>query len=337
MKKEALLYKKIENKNVSCFLCSHQCQIENSKFGICRVRQNINGKLYSLIYGKAIAARSDPIEKKPLYHFLPGSQSFSIATMGCNFKCDFCQNWRISQINNKKKLNTNNNKLLPEGIISNAINQNCKSISYTYTEPTIFFEYAYDSAILSKERGLSNVFVTNGFISKQAIETIGPFLDAANIDLKFFKEESYKRMCKGKLQPVLNSIELFKKKGIWIEITTLIIPGLNDSEEELKNIAKFIANTGNEIPWHISRFHPTYNYTNSESTPKETLLKAKQIGKTAGLKYIYMGNISAAKNNTYCNNCNKLLIKRDFFNTTQNNIKENKCPECGNEIAGVWD
>ncbi len=337
MKKEAMLYKKLENKNVYCYLCAHRCKIAESKFGICGVRQNIDGKLYSLVYGETISANTDPIEKKPLYHFLPGTYAYSIATIGCNFKCDFCQNWRISQIDKKKLKTFDGTELFPGQIVSNAKKTNCKSIAYTYTEPTIFFEYAYDTAKLAKENGLYNIFVTNGFMTPEAIEIIAPFLDAANIDLKFFKESSYNKIVKGRLQPILDSIKLMKKKKIWIEITTLIIPELNDSDEELQNIAQFISSVGKDIPWHISRFYPDYNRENSYPTPLKTLRKAKQIGKNAGLKYIYIGNVGPEDINTYCNNCKTLLIKRSYFGIIENKITENKCPKCHTQIEGVWN
>ena len=296
-----MLYKKLEEDMVQCYLCAHNCKIASGGFGFCGVRQNIQGTLNSLVYAEAIVYNVDPIEKKPLYHFLPGSASFSIATIGCNFRCGFCQNWQISQVSKRshpfrdKRDNPEEvYELMPEKAVEEAKRNRCESISYTYTEPTIFFEYAYDTAKKAKEAGLKNIFVTNGYMSKEALETISPYLDAANIDLKSFREEFYAKNCKAHLQPVLNSIKLAKKLGIWIEVTTLIIPGQNDSTSELSDIAHFIAGVGKDIPWHISRFHPDYQFLEEKPTPIETLKKAEGLGRKAGLRYVYLGNVRDA-------------------------------------------
>jgi len=336
MEKEAMLYEKVKDNKVHCFLCSHKCRVLEGNFGFCGVRKNIEGKLYTLVYNEAISANVDPIEKKPLYHFLPGTPSYSIATIGCNFKCGFCQNWQISQTNKKNSSHFRSYKLSPEEIVLNAKDQSCRSVAYTYTEPTVFFEYAYDIAKLAKQENIYNVFVTNGYMTSKTIETINPFLDAANIDLKFFKDETYRKVCKGSLQPVLDSIKLMKKLGIWIEITTLVVPGQNDSEQELKNIAQFIASVDKEIPWHISRFHPDYNYRDYSTTPLEILRKAKKIGKEVGLKYVYLGNVGIDGTDTYCYNCNNLLIQRTFCGVKKNNLINGKCPNCNTKIGGIW-
>jgi len=335
MKQEAMFYERLEDNKVHCCLCAHQCIISLSGFGICGVRQNIGGILYSLVYGEAIAANADPIEKKPLYHFLPGSLSYSIAAPGCNFKCGFCQNWQISQVSKTEPPDSWGKRLSPSRIVAAAKSRNCLSIAYTYTEPTIFFEYAYETAKLAKEAGIYNVFVNNGYMSKDALDTILPYLDAANVDLKSFRDDFYKKICKARISPVLDSIRYMKKLGIWVEITTLIVPGQNDSEEELKDIARFIAGVDENIPWHISRFHPDYEFTQYSSTPLEVLKKAENIGKSAGLRYIYLGNV-AGETNTYCYNCSKLLVKRMYFSVLENNIKRGKCLYCGAEIAGLW-
>jgi len=285
-----MFYNKVEGKEAQCYLCAHNCKIALGQFGFCGVRQNIQGVLNTLVYAEVIAANVDPIEKKPLYHFLPGSMSFSIATKGCNFRCGFCQNWQISQASGQNKAREVY-KMIPERIVEEAKKNHCQSISYTYTEPTIFFEYAYDIAKVAKQAGLKNIFVTNGYMSKEALETISPYLDAANIDLKSFREKFYVENCKGHLQPVLDSIKLAKKLGVWIEITTLIIPGHNDSASELSDIAGFIASVGKDIPWHISRFHPDYHFLNQKLTPIETLKKAEDLGKKAGLDHVYLGNV----------------------------------------------
>lgn len=291
MKKHAMLYSPQQDGKVHCYLCAHQCKISESKFGICGVRQNINGKLYTHVYGKVIAAHIDPIEKKPIYHYLPGTKSYSIATPGCNFKCSFCQNWQISQFRLNQEFQYPGTEMTSEEIVKAAKTNKCQSIAYTYTEPTIFFEYAYDTAKLAKKQNLSNIFVTNGYISKEAIKTIAPYLDAANIDLKSFRDEFYKKICKARLQPVLNSIKIMHENKIWIEITTLVVPKQNDSKQELNDIAKFIAEIDKNIPWHISRFFPDYQFTNAEPTPIETLKMAERIGKKHGLKNIHLGNV----------------------------------------------
>ena len=333
MLKEAMLYEKLADNKVHCYLCAHQCKISPSGFGICGVRQNIDGKLNSLVYGAAIAANIDPIEKKPLYHFLPGTGSFSIATVGCNFKCGFCQNWQISQAS-KKDLGQAT-VLEPEQIIKQAKLNDCKSIAYTYTEPTIFFEYAYDTAKLAKKEGIKNVFVTNGYMSKQALEAINPYLDGANVDLKSFREGFYSKICKASLKPVLESIKLMKKLKIWLEVTTLVIPGENDSLDELGDIAQFIASVGPDIPWHISRFHPNYKFLDHKVTSLEVLSQAYECGKKAGLRYVYLGNVLEG-NDTFCYNCSKPLIKRNYYNISQNNIVDGKCRFCSTPLDGVF-
>jgi len=333
--REALLYEKLENKLVHCYLCNHHCKIAEKKFGICGVRQNIDGKLYSHVYGKAIASHVDPIEKKPLYHFFPGSTSFSIATIGCNFRCGFCQNWEISQ-SSIRDGNSPGEEFSPEEIVKAAIKYNCKGISYTYTEPTVFFEYALDTAKLAKEKGLYNNFVTNGYMTKEALQMIKPYLDAANVDLKFFKDSSYKKICRANLDPVLDSIKFMHQLGIWVEVTTLVVTGENDSEEELTGIANFISDLDKNIPWHVSRFHPDYQFADRRPTPEATLRKTQEIGKKAGLNYIYVGNVSGFGNDTYCHNCKKLLIKREIFSVLEYNIKTGKCLYCNVAIPGAF-
>ena len=335
MNKEALLYEKLENKFVHCYLCAHQCRIANQKFGFCGVRQNINGILYTRTYSRLVASHIDPIEKKPLYHFLPGSTSFSIATIGCNFHCGFCQNWEISQ-RSLRDGDADGEDFSPEAIVMAAIKNKCKSISYTYTEPTIFFEYALDTAKIAKNDRLYNVFVTNGYMTKEALLMIRPYLDAANVDLKFFKDGSYNKMCGAKLEPVLETIRLMKELGVWVEVTTLIIPDENDSEKELSDIAKFIAGVDRNMPWHISRFHSDYKLTAYSITPENTLRKARDIGYNAGLTYIYVGNVIGFGNDTRCHHCKKLLIKREGFSALEYNINSGKCAFCNTVIPGVF-
>ncbi|PJE67738.1 AmmeMemoRadiSam system radical SAM enzyme [Candidatus Shapirobacteria bacterium CG10_big_fil_rev_8_21_14_0_10_40_9] len=331
---EARLYKKLADKSVRCNLCSHRCLIKPGERGICSVRENQGGTLYSLVYGKVIAANVDPIEKKPLFHFQPGSLSFSIATAGCNFRCEFCQNWQISQITKGPKGEIIGKELPPEQVVQKALETECSSIAYTYTEPTIFFEYAADTAKLAKKKGLANVFVTNGYQTPETIKEMAKFVDAANVDLKSFSEEFYQKICGAKLKPVLEAIKLMHKAGIWLEITTLVVPDQNDSEKELSEIAKFIAGVSKNIPWHISRFHPDFKMTDSYPTPLETLEKAFKIGKKAGLKYVYLGNVATVtRENTYCPKCKNLAIRRVGYDIETLGVdKKGECRKCGQNL-----
>ncbi|MFH1752632.1 MAG: AmmeMemoRadiSam system radical SAM enzyme [Candidatus Omnitrophota bacterium] len=336
MRREAMLYEKLEGGNVRCNLCAHRCRIAPSKFGICGMRQNDNGVLYTYAYGEVIASHADPIEKKPLYHFLPGTTSFSIATTGCNFRCGFCQNWQISQSNKKVAPNMPGYELKPPEIVRETKRRGCRSISYTYTEPTIFFEYAFDTAKLAKDEGLCNIFVTNGYMTKEALKTISPYLDACNVDLKAFTDEFYKTNCGGSLEPVLESIRTMKELGIWVEVTTLLIPKENDSREELKDIAQFIAGLDKEIPWHISRFHPDHEFEDHSPTPVGTLRAALEIGKRAGLRYVYLGNVTGESEDTMCYNCSEILIKRCGFTAEITGLQDSRCAKCKAEIKGVF-
>ncbi len=329
--KEALVYQKLEGSKIKCNLCSHRCVISPGKKGICRVRENRGGVLYTLVYGKTVTNNIDPIEKKPLFHFYPGSKSYSIATAGCNFRCLHCQNWQISQL---KDGEIPGEEFAPEEIVENAVGSGCESIAYTYTEPTIFYEYAFDTARIARKKGLKNLFITNGYISEEALREISPYLDAANIDLKSMKDSFYKKICGARLKPVLDSIKLYYKLGIWVEVTTLIIPGHNDSSEELKGIAKFIRDIDKSIPWHVSRFFPAYKLMDIPFTPLKTLEKAVEIGKEAGLECVYQGNVGKGEN-TFCPNCGNILIKRTGFNTIENKVKNGSCPYCGRAIVGV--
>lgn len=333
--KEALFYRKGNNQEVHCFLCFHCCTIQPGKTGICGVRENREGVLYSLVYGKSISEAVDPIEKKPLFHFYPGSRSFSIATVGCNFKCLHCQNSSISQMP-RDQHHIAGDDLPPSTIVALAQEYKCRSISYTYTEPTVYYEYAYDTARLAREAHLANVFVTNGYTGPEALTAIAPYLDAANIDLKGFSETFYRTVCGAKLQPVLDTIMLYHKRGIWIEITTLIIPGHNDSDDELREIARFIKDLDERIPWHITAFHPTYRLTDSRRTPVSTLIRARDIGFSEGLRYVYQGNVPGEEGeNTFCYSCRKPLIQRLGFTIAGNRIFDGSCPYCKATIDGV--
>ena len=336
MIREALLYEKLDNKRVHCNLCAHKCTIKPDRRGICGVRENKDGSLYSLVYGTLIAQNIDPIEKKPFFHVYPGSFSYSIATVGCNFSCEFCQNHEISQMPRSTLMITGQN-IMPDEIVSIAKKNSSKTIAYTYTEPTIYFELAYDTAKIAHQNGLKNVFVTNGFMTPEAINTIAPFLAAANVDLKSFRDDFYKKQCGARLKPVLESLKKMKELGIWVEITTLLIPTLNDSNEELKDIARFIAGLGKETPWHISRFHPQFKMNSLQVTPVASLHRAVKIGKQSGLKYVYSGNIPGDEGeSTYCFNCQKLLIERYGFKIISFNLTGNKCSNCGTELEGIF-
>lgn len=335
--KKAMFQEHQDGSKVKCSLCSHRCLIADGKRGICGVRENKDGVLYSLVYDKVISQNIDPIEKKPLFNFLPGSKSFSIATPGCNFRCKHCQNADISQLPHEHRGTIPGEKVSPHEIVEAARSNRCASISYTYTEPTIYFELAYDTAQLAAESGLKNVFVTNGYITPEALREIKPFLHAANIDLKGFTDDFYKNICGARLQPVLDSIKLYREYGIWIEITTLIIPGHNDSDDELHGIARFIKSVGRDIPWHVSRFHPTYKLMDQPRTPLDTLKRARQIGLDEGLQYVYEGNVPGEGEDTSCPGCHKTLIKRIGFNVQDNSVANGKCPHCGMKIEGVWE
>ncbi|HBG92978.1 MAG: AmmeMemoRadiSam system radical SAM enzyme [Nitrospirae bacterium GWF2_44_13] len=335
--KEALLYEKLEDKKVGCFLCAHRCHISNGKRGICAVRQNVDGVLFSLVYGKVVASHVDPIEKKPLFHFLPSSSSFSIATAGCNLRCQHCQNYEISQFPRERPdVPIPGEDMTPEEVVNIAERYGCKSIAYTYTEPTIFFEFAYDCAMLAKGKGIKNVFVSNGFMTPESVRAIAPYLDGNNIDLKG-NEKFYKEVCGAKAKPVRDTIRLMKELGVWVEITTLIIPGYNDAEGDLKSIAEFIKSVDPAMPWHVTQFYPTYKLTDAPRTPIKTLRWARQMGFDTGLKYVYEGNVPGeGGENTYCPNCRELLILRFGFSIQESRIKDGKCLNCGVAIEGVW-
>ena len=332
-----MLYDQLDGQKVRCNLCGHHCVVAAGKYGVCRVRENVEGILRSHSYGAVVATNVDPIEKKPLFHFLPGSRSLSIAAAGCNFQCAFCQNWQISQSPQTGTI-TQGEAVSPLQIVTAAKNYDCQSISYTYTEPTVFFELAYDTAKLAKEKGLRNCFVSNGFLTPLAVRTIQPYLDAINVDLKAFRDETYRKIMKAALEPVLTCLREIVAAKIWLEVTTLVVPGMNDSRQELQDIANFIAKElGPAVPWHVSRFHGDYRMTDTPSTPLATLELACQLGKDAGLQYVYSGNVPGlADENTYCPSCRQSLIEREGFSITQNNLAEGKCPKCSRTIEGVW-
>lgn len=333
--KEAMYYTKKKQDLVECGLCPHNCVIADKKVGICRVRQNKGGKLYSLNYAKPVALHLDPIEKKPLFHFLPGKSVFSIGTVGCNMGCLHCQNWDISKAN---PLDYDTKEVLPEETVELAIQNRSKIIAYTYNEPTIFYEYAYECSKLAKQKGLRNVIVSNGFINPEPLKEWCKYLDAANIDLKAFNEDFYEKMCMARLKPVLESLKILKTNNVFFEITNLIIPTKNDDFNEIEEMCVWIAkNLGKDVPLHFSRFHPDYKLKDIQPTPQETLLKAKEIAVNY-LDYVYVGNIITKEHeNTYCPKCKELLVQRFGFGILKNNIKDSKCPKCSHQIPGVWN
>jgi len=333
--KEAVLYEKLPGGKVQCALCNHRCLISGGQRGICGVRENRDGVLYSLVYRRLMSQNVDPIEKKPFFHFAPGSRSFSIAAVGCNFHCDFCQNYEISQMPRDRK-QIRGEDIGPEEIVASAREAGCRTIAYTYTEPTIYFEYALDIARLASAAGLKNIFVTNGYMTEEALRTFHPHLHGANVDLKAFRDEFYKKRCGGRLEGVLHSLRAMKALGVWVEITTLIIPGLNDSEEELRSMVSFIASLGGETPWHISRFHPMYKMLDRSPTSVQTLTRARKIGLEGGLRYVYTGNVPGDEGeDTYCHRCGKLLVDRLGFQIRKYQIVETRCYNCGTTVDGV--
>lgn len=333
---EASFYR-TEEKDVVCALCAHQCRIRSGGRGRCGVRRNMDGRLYSLVYGEVVAEHVDPIEKKPLFHILPGSSSLSISTKGCNFHCHHCQNNSISQVAGLSVSELKGRKVSAESIVENAEKNSCETISYTYVEPSVFFEFAYDCASLAVTKGIRNVFVSNGYISAVAAREIAPCLAAINIDIKSFRDDFYQKICGARLGPVLDCVQLMKELGVWVEVTTLLIPGLNDSDKELKSIASFLVSVDPDIPWHVTAFHPTYKMTDRPSTSLASLKKARQIGLEAGLSFVYEGNMpGGGGENTYCPSCQHVVIERYGFSIIANRLSDNTCPKCGNTIAGVW-
>ncbi|NPU85426.1 MAG: AmmeMemoRadiSam system radical SAM enzyme [Syntrophaceae bacterium] len=334
--REALLYEKKEEGKVRCGLCAHRCLIAPEKRGICAVRENRDGMLHTLVYGALIAQNVDPIEKKPLFHIHPGSKSFSIATVGCNFSCTFCQNSDISQMPRETGF-IQGRETSAEDVVERAVRSESRTIAYTYTEPTIFFEYALDIARLAGGRGLRNVFVTNGYMTPETLDMIGADLHGANVDLKSFSDEFYRKRCGARLEPVLATLREMKRRGVWVEVTTLLIPGLNDSDAELREIASFLVSLGPETPWHISRFRPQYRLTSAPPTPLEIIHRAAQIGREAGLKYVYSGNVPGDEGeNTSCAACGEALIRRWGFTVAENRLRQGACPQCGTPLDGIF-
>jgi len=355
---EARHWQPLEGGRVLCTLCPHDCRIGPGGRGACAVRYNEDGRLYTLVYDKVVARHLDPIEKKPLFHFLPGSTAYSIGTVGCNLRCAFCQNWEIAQWPKEHLAKGGaaaadahepicpplasleraipGERVTPESIVAAALKSGARTIAYTYTEPTIFYELACDTAALARKRGLKNVFVSNGFIGEAAQRELATVLDAVNVDLKAFREETYRRVSRARLEPVLEAIARYRELGVWVEVTTLVVPGMNDSDEELHSIAGFLAAVGADVPWHVSQFHPAYRMLDAPVTPVERLRRAVEIGRAAGLRYVYEGNVPGEKGeNTCCHACGALLVERYGFYVRRNAIRDGACPKCRAKVAGI--
>ena len=321
-------------KTVQCELCPNGCVLEEGRRSKCRTRMNKDGSLYSLVYGKPCAVHIDPIEKKPFFHFLPGTTAFSIATAGCVLSCKFCQNWQISQASPE---DTDTHDMPPDKVVRQAIAHKCRSVTYTYTEPTVFYEYMYDTAVIAKKQGIKNTMHSCGYINEKPLRHLSKYLDAADIDLKAFTEDFYDRICGGSLRPVLNALVALKQEGVWLEITNLVISTLNDDMKNIRDMSKWIVkNLGSDVPLHFSRFFPHYKLTNLPPTPLETLTEARKTAMDAGLKFVYIGNIRHEAESTFCPQCRKLLIERIGYVVKQNHIANGKCRFCGTAMPGIW-
>jgi len=334
--REAILWEPAGEGRVRCALCAHRCLIPAGKRGVCAVRENGDGTLYSLVYGRLVSQALDPIEKKPLYHFLPGSLALSIAAVGCNLRCDFCQNHVISQYPREHRGRILGEPVSPEDVVRAAKDTGAPVIAYTYTEPTVFFEMCQDTGALASREGIRNVFVSNGYLTAEAATEAKPFLHGINVDLKAFSEEFYRRYCGASLQPVLDTIRRMVAQGVWVEVTTLVIPGRNDSDEEIKWIAEFLAGVSPDIPWHVSRFVPSYRVHDRPPTPFATLRRARDIGREAGLKFVYLGNFPGEGEDTVCPSCGGVVIRRQGFQLIANDLTDDHCPDCGETLPGVW-
>jgi len=322
--------------SVRCIACAHRCVLRPGRVGICGVRQNRGGWLYTLVYGQVVVTKAEPVEKKPFYHFMPGSTAYSVATQGCNMHCLYCQNWQISQAH-REGLVPESRNVSPESVVAEAVAAGVRTIAYTYVEPTIFIEFALDSMVKARAAGLHNVFVTNGYETPEVIELVAPYLDAANVDLKAANDDFYRRVCGARWEPVRDTIIEMRKRDIWLELTTLVIPGLNDDARELRAMAEWIATAvGPETPWHLTRFQPAYRLSHLEPTPAATLVGAAAVAREVGLRHVYVGNapeVEAAT--TSCARCGERLISRSDYAVTEWRLVEGRCPRCKHALAGV--
>lgn len=333
--KESMYYKKLENLRIQCEICPRKCSVADLERGYCGNKENRDGKYYTLVYSRPCAVHVDPIEKKPLFHYLPSTSALSIATAGCNIECKFCQNWQFSQFRPEQVKNFN---LPPEEIVRLAKEHRTPTIAYTYAEPVVFYAYMYDTAKLAKKEGIRSVMISNGYINEEPLVELCKQLSAVKVDLKAFTEKFYKEICSGELKPVLQRLETLKKIGIWYEIVVLIIPTLNDSEKEIREMSMWIRDhLGSEVPVHFSRFYPTYKIKNLPRTPVKSLELARKIAMEVGLKYVYLGNVPGHEGeNTYCPNCRKVIIRRIGFEILEKNMEDGKCRFCKYSIVGVW-
>lgn len=334
--REALFYSKTNDGLLQCEKCPHECKLADGDLGFCRNRINVNDKLYTIAYGNPCAVHIDPIEKKPFFHFMPSAKAYSIAIAGCNFRCLNCQNWQISQVSPKE---TDNYDLMPEKAVEQCLQKKCETIAYTYSEPITFYEYVYDTSKLAKSSGIKNLLKSNGYINEKPLRQLCKVIDAANIDLKVFDDEVYKKISSGRLNPILRNLKIFREEGVWLEITNLVIPSWTDNLDTIKRMCEWLVNNKlGDVPIHFSRFIPLYKLAYLPYTPLDTLEKARKIGIECGMKYIYIGNVPANEaENTYCYNCKKMLIQRRGYTILQNHIKEGKCKFCGEKIDGVWN
>ena len=328
------MYQAESARGIACLICPNECVLKEGEISVCRNRVVRKSKLYTMAFGNPCAANVDPVEKKPLNHFLPGTSAFSIATAGCNFACLNCQNWTISQTSPDK---TENYDLPPEDVVASAVANNCRSIAYTYSEPNTFFEYVYETSKIARQQGIKNIMVSNGYINPEPLKELCRYIDGANIDLKSFSDSTYLRLNGGKLQPVLDALKIYRDEGVWLEITNLIVPGWTDKPEEIKLMCKWLAENGfTDVPLHFSRFQPLYKLENLPPTPLGTLVNAASIAHDAGLKYVYIGNVPGSdKDDTICPNCGKKVIERSGYRIVSNILKDGKCT-CGTPIPGRW-
>jgi pyruvate formate lyase activating enzyme len=333
--KEALYYQRIDPQTVQCVLCPHQCILKDGQRSLCRVREPDNGKLYTLVYELPCSANVDPIEKKPIYHMLPGTKAFSIATAGCNLRCKFCQNWQLSQ---EYPENLRATYMSCESVVKLAQRHRCASVAYTYSEPTVFYEYMHDTAVIAKEHGIRNVWVTAGYINRAPLQDLCRIIDAANIDLKAFSDTYLQEVCNERLEPLLETIAATRKSGVWVELTNLVVPTLNDDMDMIERMCVWIVkNVGNDTPLHFSRFWPMYKLKHLPPTPVSTLKAAREIAQNTGLQYVYIGNVPGdPANNTVCPRCKKVVVRRTGYFVTENNIVDSRCTFCGYTIAGIW-
>lgn len=333
---EAMLYQSIDDGRVRCAVCSHRCTIEPGGRGICAVRENVDGHLESLVYGRVISRDVDPIEKKPMYHFFPGTRAYSIATVGCNFACRNCQNAYISQYPRDHGGRIVGDSVTVAEIVEDAVASGCQSIAYTYSEPTVAIEFVLDCMRAARDADLKNVWVSNGYFTSEAADAIIPYLDGINVDLKGITDAIYHDLAGGTVRPVLDTIERLSCAGVWVEVTTLVIPGFNDSEDELRWTAEAIRGISPEIPWHLSRFFPAHKLVDLPPTPIETLEHARKMGFDVGLRHVYLGNIPGEGEETDCPECAARLITRSGYFVREMPLRGGACPECGTRLAGRY-